>query len=76
MLIERYCSCGAVLRVNVPRRKRQQVLIVWADRHHGPGHAETDAAAQNAALIRDIACDLAELSGIAAHILREASHGS
>lgn len=49
MLIERYCSCGAVLKVNIPRTKRQQTLIVWTNTHSGPGHAETDAAGAEAA---------------------------
>ena len=49
MNIERYCTCGAVLKVNIPRKKRQQTLIVWHDRHSGAGHSETDAAGAEAA---------------------------
>lgn len=39
MIIERYCTCGAVLRVTVPREKRQQVLGNWFEKHGGVGHA-------------------------------------
>lgn len=49
MLIERYCTCGAVLKVNVAARKKTQALIVWYDRHSGAGHSETDAAGAEAA---------------------------
>lgn len=44
MIIERYCTCGAVLKTSAPRAKRQQILIVWYNQHVGPGHADTDAA--------------------------------
>ena len=44
MKLKRYCTCGAVLNTTVDRRKRQQVLICWFDRHSGDGHAETDDA--------------------------------
>jgi hypothetical protein len=49
MLIERYCTCGAVLKVEVPKRKRNQVLINWFDLHDGPDHEPTDAAGAEAA---------------------------
>lgn len=44
MKLERYCTCGAVLKVNIPKRKKQQALIVWANAHSGEGHADTTAA--------------------------------
>lgn len=44
MNIERYCTCGAVLKVNVSARKKQQALIVFYNHHNGPGHERTDAA--------------------------------
>ena len=44
MKLERYCTCGAVLKVNVPARKKQQTLIVWYNQHSAPGHADTDAS--------------------------------
>lgn len=43
-MITRYCTCGAVLKVNVPKWKKQQVLAVWYSQHDGPGHADADAA--------------------------------
>jgi hypothetical protein len=49
MLIERYCTCGAVLKTNAPRKKKQQLLIVWSNQHSGPGHEETDASGAEAA---------------------------
>lgn len=49
MLLERYCTCGAVLKTNVPRRKYNQVCITWYDRHSGPGHEEATAAQAEAA---------------------------
>jgi hypothetical protein len=49
MRLERYCTCGAVLRVNIAARKKAQTLIVWYDRHSGDGHADTDAAGAEAA---------------------------
>lgn len=49
MRVERYCSCGAALKVDVPRSKRQQTLIVFYDQHHGEGHEQTDAAGAEAA---------------------------
>lgn len=44
MLIERYCSCGCVLKRDIPRRKKTQALAVWSAAHSGPGHEPTDAA--------------------------------
>ncbi len=44
MVLERYCTCGAVLKVNVSRAKRNQTLLVWYDQHAGDGHDDTDAA--------------------------------
>lgn len=44
MRLERYCTCGGVLKTTVPLRKRQQTLMVWYDQHHGDGHADTDAS--------------------------------
>lgn len=39
MTLERYCSCGAVLRVIVPKAKRDQALAIWYSYHSGDGHA-------------------------------------
>ena len=39
MQIQRYCTCGAVLNVNVDRTKKAQVLVNWFERHDGTGHA-------------------------------------
>lgn len=44
MKTERYCTCGAVLKQNIPARRRQQALIVWYNQHSGDGHADTTAA--------------------------------
>lgn len=44
MKLERYCTCGAVLKVNVSPRKKQQALIVFYNHHSGPGHEVTTAA--------------------------------
>lgn len=44
MKLERYCTCGAVLNVNVSARKKQQALIVFYNHHSGEGHERTDAA--------------------------------
>jgi hypothetical protein len=41
MKLERYCSCGTVLRVTVPKSKREQALAVWFERHSGEGHTAT-----------------------------------
>lgn len=49
MLLERYCMCGDVLMVNVPRHKKAQALSVWYSRHTGTGHGDTDAATAEAA---------------------------
>jgi hypothetical protein len=49
MKIERYCTCGAVLRVNVAKRRRDQALSIWYAAHCGDGHARTDAATAEAA---------------------------
>lgn len=42
--LKRYCTCGAVLTVNVPLRKQNQLLSIWYAQHDGPGHADTNAA--------------------------------
>jgi hypothetical protein len=47
--LTRYCTCGAVLKTTVARRKQAQALSVWYARHSGGGHAETDAAGAEAA---------------------------
>lgn len=44
MKLERYCTCGAVLKVNVSARKKQQALIVFYNQHSGEGHGDTTAA--------------------------------
>jgi hypothetical protein len=44
MKIERYCTCGAVLKVNISPRKKQQALINFYNHHSGEGHERTDAA--------------------------------
>ena len=44
MMLERYCTCGAVLKRTVERSKKQQALIVWYDQHSGDGHEDCDAA--------------------------------
>ena len=44
MLLERYCICGDVLMVNLPRRKKTQAFAVWYNHHSGDGHGDTDAA--------------------------------
>lgn len=49
MKVERYCTCGAVLKTTVDRRKRDQVFAVWFSAHSGEGHASTDAATAEAA---------------------------
>lgn len=49
MKIERFCTCGAVLRATVERRKRQQALIAWYDWHSGEGHADTTGEGAEAA---------------------------
>lgn len=49
MTLIRYCTCGAVLKVNVAARKKAQALIAWYDRHSGDGHSETDTAGAEAA---------------------------
>ncbi len=49
MRLERYCTCGAVLKTEVTRRKHVQSLLVWYSFHSGPGHADTDAAGAEAA---------------------------
>lgn len=49
MIIEKYCSCGNELHVDVNRRKRQQTLIVWYNAHHGSGHGDTNADGARAA---------------------------
>lgn len=43
MKLERYCTCGAVLKTTVERRRKAQALSVWASSHSGEGHAETTA---------------------------------
>lgn len=57
MKIERRCTCGAVLAVNIPPRRRDQCLAHWYAQHSGPGHADaaparTDAEAQRQAEAR------------------------
>lgn len=48
MTIVRYCSCGVVLKTSeASRKKRQRVLMNWADKHYG--HTWTDAAGAEAA---------------------------
>lgn len=47
--LEKYCTCGAVLKQDVPPRRRLQALIAWYDRHNGPGHEDCDAAQAEAA---------------------------
>jgi hypothetical protein len=42
--LEKYCTCGEVFKAPVERRRRQQALISWYDRHSGEGHEDTDAA--------------------------------
>lgn len=49
MKIERYCTCGKQLLVNVPKRKRDRALSVWYAEHSGPGHEDTNAAGAEAA---------------------------
>lgn len=44
MKLERYCTCGQVLKIDVPKRKYNQVCIVWYNQHAGPGHGDTTAA--------------------------------
>lgn len=44
MRLQRYCSCGAVLKTDVSRAKQQQALSVWYANHSGSGHADTTAA--------------------------------
>jgi hypothetical protein len=39
MQLQRYCTCGAVLNVNVPQAKKAQVLGNWFEKHTGTGHA-------------------------------------
>jgi hypothetical protein len=39
MNLERYCTCGAVLRVTVEARRKPVALGVWFERHSGEGHA-------------------------------------
>lgn len=49
MILKRYCTCGAVLAVVVPKTKRIQTLAVWYATHDGAGHGETDVASAEAA---------------------------
>ena len=49
MRIDKYCTCGNELHVEVNRRKSQQCQIVWFTTHHGSGHEPTDAAGARAA---------------------------
>lgn len=49
MILKRYCTCGAVLSVVIPKAKRDQTLAVWYTAHDGAGHGETDAAGAEAA---------------------------
>lgn len=49
MLLEKYCTCGAVLKRDVARRKAQQALIVWTNTHSGEGHEPCTAAQAEAA---------------------------
>lgn len=48
MRIEKYCTCGAVMKVNIPKSRRGQALSIWYAEHSGDGHAETDAAGAEA----------------------------
>jgi hypothetical protein len=46
MKVERYCTCGAVLRVEAPRKKKAQLLAVWYAAH--AVHGDTDEAGARA----------------------------
>jgi hypothetical protein len=48
-LLFRYCTCGCVLKTDVPPRRKQQALAHWYATHSGDGHDRTDAAGAEAA---------------------------
>lgn len=49
MTIERYCTCGMVLKIDAPKRRANKVLSIWYAEHSGDGHADTSAAGAEAA---------------------------
>lgn len=44
MKLQRWCSCGMVLDINVSKARRDQRLITWYDKHSGMGHGDVSAA--------------------------------
>lgn len=49
MKLERYCTCGAVLKTMVDKRKERQTLGIWYAAHSGDGHSDTNASGAEAA---------------------------
>lgn len=49
MLIKRYCTCGAVLKVDARPYRRERILSNWYAEHSGTGHKDCSAADAEAA---------------------------
>lgn len=52
MRLQRYCSCGKRLDVQVPPEKKSAALSVWFARHSGPGHTPATRIAAAQARVR------------------------